>query len=64
MFSSKKLVALTEGRGFFTPTLAEIEADLAEIRDCMHSSRNTYYGYTTGAMGEYRVLKALYEKNA
>jgi hypothetical protein len=62
LFSESKLVAKTEQRGFFTPTLEEIESALKEEKDFMWISKNTFYGITTGAMEELRELELLYGK--
>ena len=62
LFSEHKLVAKTDKRGFFTPTLEEIEEALKEENDLMWKSKNTFYGLTTGATEEFRALEELYGK--
>lgn len=56
LFSEYKLVAQNANRGFFTPTLEEIEQALIEDKDFMWTSKNTFYGITTGAKEELREL--------
>lgn len=60
MFSSYMLVAMSEERGLFTPTLVEIEAALKENNDLLYRSKNTFYGLTTGGIETYRDLEAVY----
>lgn len=60
MFSDRLLVALTDARGFFSPTLAEIEDALNEQPDLHFKSDNTFYGMTTGANELFKELRALY----
>ena len=60
LFSEYKLVAKTVKRGFFTPTLEEIEEALMEDNDYMWKSKSTFYGLTTGATEEFRALEELY----
>ena len=62
LFSEYMLVAKNDKRGFFTPSLQEIEAALLEDNDYSQRSKNTFYGITTGAMELYRELDALYGK--
>lgn len=61
LFQSHMLVAKSEKRGLFTPTLTEIEFALEEEKDLMHISSNTFYGLTSSAMEMYMELKILYE---
>ena len=61
LFEAHMLVAKSEKRGLFTPTLTEIEFALEEEKDLTHISSNTVYGLTTGAMELYSELKVLYE---
>lgn len=60
LFSSFKLVAKNDTKGFFTPTLDEIEMALDEEKDYMWISNNTFYGITTGAMEEFKNLEEMY----
>lgn len=60
LFSEHKLVAKSDKRGFFTPTLEEIEQALKEDNDLLWKSKNTFYGLTTGATEEFRGLEELY----
>lgn len=62
LFSNHKLVAKIEERGFFTPTLEEIESALKENNDNMWASKNTFYGVTSGATEELRALEQMYDK--
>ena len=60
LFSEHKLVAKTGKRGFFTPTLDELEQALKEENDFMWKSKNTFYGLTSGAIQEFRKLEEIY----
>ena len=64
LFSDYKLVAKSETRGLFTPSLEEIESALEEENDFEQRSKNTYYGLTSGAVEEYSELKRKNCENA
>lgn len=57
LFGNYSLVAMTQKRGLFTPTLAEIELALGEKRDDMYTSNNTFYGLTTSGLELLRELE-------
>lgn len=61
LFSTYCLVAQTESRGLFTPTLGEIEAALDESYEPWEHQKLTFYGFTTGAQELFAELKNLYE---
>jgi hypothetical protein len=62
MFENDLLVARKEGRGFFTPTLQEIESALYEVNDFGYRSANTSYGLTSAALEPLDELKRLYDQ--
>jgi hypothetical protein len=62
MFDSQNLVAYQEGRGYFSPTLSEIEAALNEPSAFSRRSKNTFYAYVSCASERYYELKAIWEK--
>ena len=65
LFESRYLIAKTKERGYFKPTLDEIERALDELhRESPDFNRNTqtYYGMTSAATKRYRTLKVLHKQ--
>ena len=61
LFESLELVAQSEHRGCFTPTLKELETALDESRELQERAGNTFYGMTSGANELFNELKQIYE---
>ena len=59
LFSSHMLVAMRGERGFFSPTLEEIEAALDE-GEPYEFGRTTFYGVTSGAYDLFTGLREIY----
>ena len=63
MFASGDLVAQTESRGYFSPSLLEIENALNEPSEFSLRHKNTYYGFISAAYENYQKLKENWENN-
>ena len=56
MFQENYLVATRRGTGLFTPSREDIKTALHE----MPNSNELFYGYTSGAILEYKKLEKIY----
>ena len=60
MFKEFRLVAMSETRDLFTPSLAEIESALKENIDLMFKSKSTFYGLTSAGFEQLSELNEIY----
>lgn len=61
MFELENLVAYKKGKGYFSPTLSEIEEAINESSAFSQRAENTFYGYISAASERYAELKEILE---